>query len=131
MTSIKRAVGIGIACAAILASGMVSASTASASVGDERCGSADGGVLCIHEYSNGYNVWFKNNTYQAKHVDFILQCNDPSRPFAPIGDPGAFWSMPWATNSYFFSINRVYACSVVLKDLQSNIAYKSAPVYAY
>lgn len=76
MRSIGRIASAGAAAIAILAASMVTASTASAAVGDQKCNSVDGGVLCIRQYSNGYNIWFTNKTMQAKRVDFRLHTED-------------------------------------------------------
>ncbi|MFE3112658.1 hypothetical protein [Kitasatospora indigofera] len=122
MPSIKRLAGVGVATIALLASGVVAATSASAA--PTYCANYDGGTLCAAKYSNGYNVWFDNDS-GWKQLDFNLGCDLPSGSWIRFKDQGSFWSAPGATNSYFFSLNSAQypSCWPILKDVQTGISY--------
>ncbi|MCX5215512.1 hypothetical protein OG689_40820 [Kitasatospora sp. NBC_00240] len=101
-----------LAALAIVAGSVSGASTAAADTPSEVCTSLDGGSLCIHEYSNGYNVWFANPVWGAKKTLRLgLRCNDGYRY-----DQGAFTSMPGTNRSYFFGIGLKDWCAPLLYD---------------
>ena len=110
---------------ALLAGTFATASTASAASGE--CSSSDGGQICVQSYSNGYNVWFTNNSGTTKHLDFNLQCDNGNR----YGDQGDFWSYPGNRNSYFFEVGYQGTCHTRMYDYGAGRWYGSNSGYGY
>ncbi len=105
MSSVKRLIGAGIGTLILLAGGaMTAAPSASAAVGEKKCGVALNGVtvntpLCLKSYSNGYEISYYNDTGQPRRLDFNLNCST-----GRYGDLGSFWSFPGTTRTYFFEV---------------------------
>jgi hypothetical protein len=111
MFSAKRALGSGMAVLGILAGSAATAPTASAAVGDWHCDTRDNGQLCIQAKTNGYKVWYTNQSGSVKNLDFNLGCNTGT-----YGDEGSFQSNPGWTNSYLFEVGRKQWCLPAMYD---------------
>ncbi|MFB6520686.1 hypothetical protein [Streptomyces sp. NPDC056401] len=115
----KRAIATGLSTLAVLAGGVVGASSASATT---KCYDRDGGQLCVEYINNGYNASFYNLSGQAKHVDFNLICIHPEKRF---GDNGSFWSNPGTRSTYFFAVGSWGQCYVAMYDYGTGQWYNS------
>ncbi|MFE3113653.1 hypothetical protein [Kitasatospora indigofera] len=128
MNSVKRLLGVGLGTIALLSSGAAVAPSASASVGDQTCGAYllewydKTFPLCLKVYSNGYNVWYTNNSSQAWDLDFWLQCVSSAGNEVLYFNPGRFTIGPWATRSYFFEKNQP-ECRGILINRNQNLMY--------
>lgn len=129
MNSVKRLVGVGLGTLALLAGGAVVAPSASARVGDQTCGAYlrgfmdDGFPLCLKVYSNGYNIWYTNNTSQSYLLDFWLMCESSTGQDVYYFNPGSFTIGPWATRSYFFQVNQPECSGIMINRTLGSILF--------
>jgi hypothetical protein len=117
----KRLIGLGISALAIMAGGTVAAPAASAAVGDTACSGGAGGQLCVKSYSNGYDVWFVDQTWTYRHLDFHLSCSD-----RVYGDEGGFYLGKGQRASYFFSVGSKKWCLPEVYDYATHKTYSGS-----